>query len=136
MRRVCCGSPRTATDDQSCAPHRNSARKRWKEFVNQHDGLKWHARFAAAHDKPMTFPEWGLVHRRDGIGGGDNSYFIAQMRRWIKRHKVAYQIYFNGRDPNAEYAISSGRFPKAEKRFLELFGAKAHRGRSRPDTAR
>ncbi|MGH2942766.1 MAG: glycoside hydrolase family 26 protein [Solirubrobacteraceae bacterium] len=108
--------------DQSWAPHRNSARKRWREFVNQHDGLRWHARFAAAHGKPMSIPEWGLVRRRDGRGGGDNPYFIAQMHNWIQSHEIAYHLYFESTDPNAQYGVFSGDFPRSAESFARLFG--------------
>ncbi|MDP8967824.1 MAG: hypothetical protein M3N04_04420 [Actinomycetota bacterium] len=109
--------------DQSWAPHSSSPSLRWREFMNQTDGLVWHARFAAAHDKPMTFPEWGLVKRRDGRGGGDNPYFIEQMHRWIQTHDVAYHLYFESRDPNGEYRVFSGSFPNAAQSFVRHFGA-------------
>lgn len=108
--------------DQSWAPHHRSAKQRWKEFVNQKDGLKWHVRFAAAHRKPMSFPEWGLVQRRDSHGGGDNPYFISRMHEWIQRHRTAYHLYFESTDPNAQYGVFSGRFPRSAERFVEHFG--------------
>lgn len=109
--------------DQSWAPHRRSARKRWNEFVNQRDGLNWHVRFAAAHGKPMSIPEWGLVKRRDGRGGGDNPYFISQMHKWIQAHQIAYHVYFESTDPNAVYGVFSGGFPRSAKSFVRFFGA-------------
>ncbi len=109
--------------DQSWARHRRSAARRWREFMYQTDGLAWHARFAKARRKPMTFPEWGLVKRRDDRGGGDNPYFIRKMHRWIQTHNVAYHLYFESRDPNGEYRVFSGRFPKAAKSFIRYFGA-------------
>ncbi|HWM41263.1 MAG TPA: glycosyl hydrolase, partial [Burkholderiales bacterium] len=36
--------------------------------------------FAAAHGKPLAFPEWGMLARQDGRGGGDNTYFVQKMR--------------------------------------------------------
>jgi hypothetical protein len=108
--------------DQSWAPHRRSATKRWKEFVDQVDGLNWQARFAAAHGKPMSIPEWGLVRRRDGHGGGDNPYFISQMHTWIQTHQIAYHVYFESTDPNAVYGVFSGGFPRAARRFVHFFG--------------
>jgi glycosyl hydrolase family 26 len=108
--------------DQSWARHSRSASKRWQEFLTQTDGLNWHARFAAAHGKPMTFPEWGLVKRRDGRGGGDNPYFVDQMYDWIQTHPVAYHLYFESRDPNGDYRVFSGRFPRAARSFIADFG--------------
>ncbi|MGH2942764.1 MAG: glycoside hydrolase family 26 protein, partial [Solirubrobacteraceae bacterium] len=111
--------------DQSWSPDRADPAARWNEFVNQKNGMAWHAAFAAAHGKPMTFPEWGLVERHDGMGGGDSPYFVEQMYRWIERHRVAYHLYFESHDPNAQYGVFSGRFPNAAARFVELFGARA-----------
>jgi hypothetical protein len=108
--------------DQSWAAHRKSPTKRWNEFVNTKDGLKWHVRFAAAKRKPMSIPEWGLVKRRDDRGGGDNPYFISQMHRWIQSHQIAYHLYFESTDPNAQYGVFSGRFPQAAESFVRLFG--------------
>jgi hypothetical protein len=110
--------------DQSWAPHSHSPALRWREFMTQTDGLAWHARFAAARRKPMTFPEWGLVKRRDGRGGGDNPYFVERMHEWIQTHPVAYHLYFESSDPNGDYRIFGGRFPAAARTFVRLFGAK------------
>ena len=109
--------------DQSWSPHGRDPALRWREFMTQTDGLAWHARFAAAKRKPMTFPEWGLAHRRDGTGGGDNPYFIRRMHKWIQTHPVAYHLYFESRDPNGEYGVFSGTFPNAARSFVRFFGA-------------
>lgn len=110
--------------DQSWAPHRASPQKRWREFVNVKNGLNWHVRFAAARRKPMSIPEWGLVKRRDDKGGGDNPYFISQMHNWIQRHQIAYHLYFEYTDPNAQFGVFSGRFPRSANSFVRLFGAR------------
>jgi glycosyl hydrolase family 26 len=108
--------------DQSWAPRTASAAARWRHLVLQRDGLAWHARFADAHRKPMTFPEWGLVHRDDNRGGGDAPYFIEHMHAWIQSHPVAYSLYFESRDPSGDYRIFGGRFPHAARTFVQLFG--------------
>ncbi len=110
--------------DQSWAKGTDSASKRWKELVRQQDGLNWHSRFANAHNKAMTFPEWGLVSRPDDRGGGDNPYFVERMHEWIQTHPVAYHLYFESRDPNGDYRMFGGRFPKSAERFVRLFGAR------------
>lgn len=109
--------------DQSWARHNASPTKRWREYLTQTDGLAWHARFAAAHGKPMTFPEWGLVKRHDGLGGGDNPYFIEQMHNWIQTHPVAYHLYFESHDPSGDYRVFGGTFPRAADTFVRYFGA-------------
>ncbi len=114
--------------DQSWGAWAADPAARWNEFVNQHNGMAWHAAFAAAKGKPMTFPEWGLVDRPDGHGGGDNPYFLEKMHYWIATHNVAYHLYFEDSDPNAQYAVFSGRFPAAARTFVRLFGYRSGSG--------
>jgi hypothetical protein len=111
--------------DQSWGTWNADPVARWNEYVNQHNGLAWHAGFAAAHGKQMTFPEWGLADRADGNGGGDTPYFVEQMYWWIGSHDVAYHLYFESHDPEGEYGVFSGRFPNAARRFVEYFGRRA-----------
>jgi hypothetical protein len=111
--------------DQSWGTWNADPVARWNEYVNQHNGLAWHASFAAAHGKQMTFPEWGLADRTDGKGGGDTPYFVEQMYWWIGSHNVAYHLYFESHDPAGEYGVFSGRFPNAARRFVEYFGLRA-----------
>jgi hypothetical protein len=111
--------------DQSWGTWNADPVARWNEYVNQKNGLAWHASFAAAHRKPMTFPEWGLADRTDGNGGGDTPYFVEQMYAWIGSHDVAYHLYFESHDPEGEYGMFSGRFPNAARRFVEYFGRRA-----------
>jgi hypothetical protein len=111
--------------DQSWGSWNADPVARWNEYVNQHNGLAWHASFAAAHGKQMTFPEWGLADRADGNGGGDTPYFVEQMYWWIGSHDVAYHLYFESHDPEGEYGVFSGRFPNAARRFVEYFGRPA-----------
>ncbi|HWC25062.1 MAG TPA: glycosyl hydrolase [Solirubrobacteraceae bacterium] len=112
--------------DQSWASHRSDPAARWNEFLTQANGLRWHRDFAAAHGKPMTFPEWGLANRRDGYGGGDTPYFIERMYEWIRTNDVAYHMYFEYGDANADYTIFGGSTPSSARRFVELFGAGAN----------
>jgi Glycosyl hydrolase family 26 len=109
--------------DQSWAPWQDDPVARWNEYVNQHNGMAWQVAFAAAHGKPLSYPEWGLVDRADGHGGGDDPYFIQQMYDWFATHNVAYTLYFEDSDPNAQYAVFSGNFPTAAQKFISLFGA-------------
>src|ERR1700742_3622911 len=37
--------------------------QRWNNMLNATHGLRWYANFAAAHGKPMSFPEWGVDFR-------------------------------------------------------------------------
>lgn len=96
--------------------------KRWADFVARPYGLNWLASFSATHNKPISFPEWGLSWRSDGHGGGDDPYYITQMHSWIKNHRVLYEAYFD-KDINAgeKHAINNGMFPDAAKEYKRLW---------------
>jgi Glycosyl hydrolase family 26 len=95
--------------------------KRWRNFVNRPIGLKWQRRFAHAHGKPMTYPEWGLALRSDGHGGNDDPYFIVQMAHWIRNNDVAYASYFEVDVSDGRHRMMNGQFPNAAARFRQLF---------------
>ncbi|MFD3518240.1 glycoside hydrolase family 26 protein [Streptomyces sp. NPDC058657] len=48
-------------------------------------GLQHHVDFAAAHGKPVSYPEWGLFRN------GDNPEYMRRMLDWFTRHKPLYQ---------------------------------------------
>jgi glycosyl hydrolase family 26 len=103
--------------------------RRWQELMNEPYGLRWHRDFARAHRKRMTFPEWGLVLRGDGHGGGDDPYFVQRMHDWIAANDVAYAIYFEV-DSGAPIRLMTGHFPRAAACFRRLFGPTPVPGRS------
>ena len=101
---------------------------RWRALVTERWGLAWQARFAAAHHKPIAFPEWGLVDDTvaAGRGAGDDPVFVRSMYGWFSDHHVAFENYFDA-DAPAEgrlYALTAdpGRFPKAAAAYRALFG--------------
>lgn len=55
------------------------------DYVHQPYGLQAQADFAAAHGKPMSYPEWGLFEH------GDNGAYVDAMHTWLSTHNVAYQ---------------------------------------------
>ncbi|WP_425575985.1 glycoside hydrolase family 26 protein [Streptomyces axinellae] len=55
------------------------------DMVDQPYGLRQQTDFAAAHRKPVSYPEWGLFRN------GDNPAYMRGMLRWIDRHKPVYQ---------------------------------------------
>ncbi len=111
--------------DQSWGPWNGDAVARWNEYVTQRNGLAWQRQFAAAHGKPISLPEWGLGHRHDGNGGGDEPYFIESMYEWIRTSAMGYHTYFEFSDSNLDARLFGGRSPRASARFVELFGAGA-----------
>lgn len=104
-------------------PKGEAPEERWDRLMTQPYGLEWHRRFATLHNKPMTYPEWGLWLDRDGDGGGDSPHFIEQMHRWTIGNNVAYQMYFDydGSD-GIRHELTSPAFRQAGERYRELFG--------------
>ena len=84
-------------------------------------GLDWLARFAAAHGKPIVFPEWGVAIRSDGHGLGDDPYFIDAFASWITTHDVAWTNIFSF-DGDQQDDITDGSFPNALAAFRADFG--------------
>ena len=94
---------------------------RWQDQLERTYGLRWHAQFAADHDKPLSFSEWGVVVRPgDDLGGGDAPLYIERMIDWIRAHDVAHAIYFDVDAGDAAHRISTSRFPKASAAFRRL----------------
>ena len=104
----------------------------WNDgFLNASDGLAFWDKFAHQHDKPLAFPEWGVVREQDGHGGLDNPFFIEQMHAFIiaPEHRVAFYCYFDIQAPDGEHKFSPGPdgkfitpFPKSAATFKRLFG--------------
>jgi hypothetical protein len=99
--------------------------KRWTSNLTQPFGLQWQRDFAAAHDKPMSYGEWGLWVRDDGHGGGDDPYFIQKMHDWIMTNDVAYAIYFEHEGGDGLHLLENNQFPKSAAKFIDLFGPDA-----------
>ncbi|MGA5703664.1 glycoside hydrolase family 26 protein [Peterkaempfera bronchialis] len=55
------------------------------DYVDQPYGLRHQVEFAAAHGKPVSYPEWGLFQY------GDDPEFVRRMVRWIRTHDTLYQ---------------------------------------------
>lgn len=96
--------------------------QRWLALRDGPYGLQWHKRFAAAHGKPMSYPEWGTGTRPDGHGGGDDPIFMAGMIQWIKTNDIAYHGYWDCRAPDYDARLSDGRQPASATLYLKAFG--------------
>lgn len=109
--------------DQGWWPGWQDPVNRWHEIMYQPYGLIWHREFAAAHGKPISFPEFGLSDSPAHHGGGDNPYFVEKMYEWIGMNKedVEYYAYFEFAGPIGSSALMNGSFPLASPRFVELF---------------
>ncbi|MFD7922848.1 glycosyl hydrolase [Streptomyces sp. NPDC059740] len=57
----------------------------FSDMVHEPFGLQAQVDFAAAHGKPVSYPEWGLFRN------GDNPGYVTQMLKWMDRHHPVYQ---------------------------------------------
>jgi hypothetical protein len=100
--------------DKTSVTTAQNAAKRWHSYLTQPYGLEWQKNFAAAHDKQVTFPEWGLVEGSNG--GGDSPAFVQDMYNWMAHSNLAYESYW-------DYSSSSlSDFPHSEALYKKLFG--------------
>jgi hypothetical protein len=92
----------------------------WTNIRDGVAGLRWQRDFAAAHGKPVAFPEWGLV---DGgnWGQGDDAQYITNMATWIDQSNVAYDLYFEFDAPDGRHALQNGQYPQGAARYQALF---------------
>ena len=105
--------------DHGWAPGWQDPETRWREIRDQPYGLAWQRAFAAAHGKPTSLPEWGVV--KSPHGGGDNPGFIRHMHDWIAAGNVEYSAYFEA-DTSTPIRLMTGNFPRAAAEFRRLFG--------------
>jgi hypothetical protein len=93
----------------------------WQFQLDATWGLDWLASFAAAQDKPIVFPEWGVAIRSDGHGLGDDPYFVNAFAGWITTHDVVWTNMFSY-DSTQQDDITDGAFPGALAAFRADFG--------------
>lgn len=109
--------------------HPATPQDRWTNIVtaNKQGGLNFWASFAAAHNKPLGFAEWGLVNQSAsmaaGGGGGDDPYYIQQMHDWIAAHNVAFESYFEKNATDGDHLLEGTEFPNAAAAYRSLWGA-------------
>lgn len=124
----------------SCDARCASARRltAWNDMMR---GVYRMRDFAKAHNKQLAIPEWGLWHRTDGHGGGDNADYVTRMHAFVKdpNNRVYYQAYFDVDYYDGAHQLSdvsgSGlstsvghtyktRFPVAAAKYKALFSVK------------
>jgi hypothetical protein len=86
----------------------------FSDFVHQSYGLQAHEAFAAAHGKPISFPEWGLFDY------GDDPAYVQAMHAWFSTHDVAYQS-ITDYCPHGVWGCSAN--PQSSRVYRQLFGA-------------
>ena len=96
---------------------------RWNDLLYGNGvGMDWQASFAVAHNKQISFPEWGESYRIDRgrqVGGGDDPDFITSMFAWFSTHWTAYENYFASDSPNTSnfHDLRDGLFPDSANQY-------------------
>jgi hypothetical protein len=83
--------------DQMTAGAPSGDLARWDQEYARANGPAVMIAFAAAHHKPISIPEWGLVpmDRPAAPGGGDNPQFVDGISTILANNKVSYSGYFD-----------------------------------------
>lgn len=85
----------------------------WNNMVNERYGLQWLENFAATHNKPTAYSEWGVTT--------DNmAPYVAQAKAWFDSHNVVYQTYWNTDDAYPG-KLSDNSDPKTGSAYISSF---------------
>jgi O-antigen/teichoic acid export membrane protein/glycosyltransferase involved in cell wall biosynthesis len=90
--------------------------ERWTALSRQPDSLMQVAAFAAAHHKPLSFPEWATVGSQ-----GDDAAYVTSMGAFIAHHDVAFQSWFDAGD-NGILQLSPSGAPRSLHAYIKAFG--------------
>jgi hypothetical protein len=101
--------------DQTCTGA-GTASPPWNQLVHEPAGLVSFEAFAKAHDKPMSFPEWGLVQ---GPNGDDPAY-INGIGSTFTKGDFAFESYFDAGD-SGTLQLGAGT-PRSLVAFQKWFG--------------
>ncbi|MET7360436.1 glycosyl hydrolase [Streptomyces sp. NPDC005562] len=85
------------------------------EQIKEPYGLQDHIDFAAAHKKPVSYPEWGLFRN------GDNEQYMRRMLKWIDEKKPLYNT-LTDYCPHGVWQCRSN--PDASKVYRELLSGR------------
>ncbi|WP_317443445.1 glycoside hydrolase family 26 protein [Streptomyces collinus] len=89
------------------------------EQVTEPYGLQRHVDFAAAHGKPLSYPEWGLFRN------GDDATYMRRMLAWMNEHRPLYNtltdycphgVWQCGRNPQASAVYRSALYGRTGAR--------------------
>jgi hypothetical protein len=103
---------------------RERRQRAWSGMLHGDLGLEFWSRWARSRGKSLSIPEWGLTYRPDGHGGGDNSFFVEQIFRFVNEpaNRVSQHIYFEHDARDGEHRLTGGRFSAAASSFRTYFG--------------
>jgi Glycosyl hydrolase family 26 len=89
---------------------------RWTDLAAEPEGLNVVEAFAAAHGKPISFPEWATC-----ISQGDDGDYVAAMGTFIAKHDVAFQSWFDVGDDGI-FQLSRTQAPLSLTAYKKAFG--------------
>jgi hypothetical protein len=113
-------------DVYDSGPSRASDDAGWAKMLGGGLGLDDWYKFAKAHGKRLSIPEWGL--NGSSSGGGDNTYWMSHMLSWIQDHgpSLAYEAYFNeGEDYIKNSLEDPVQMPNSAKIYQQFFKSAA-----------
>jgi hypothetical protein len=96
----------------------SATRNRWREIYGRQLGIRDVLRFAKAHRKPLSIPEWGIAPRRAGSGGGDDPNYIRGIAKVVLQNRVAYEAYFY----KGPFAAQLDTSPASLRSYRRYFG--------------
>jgi glycosyl hydrolase family 26 len=91
---------------------------RWNYLYTQPDGIRDVERFAAAHGKPMSIPEWGVGPAGSNNSGGDDPAYVDGIASVVRNNRLAYQSYFY----NYDWATQLAGGPLSLASYITHFG--------------
>jgi hypothetical protein len=91
----------------------------WNSMVYRPYGLQWHQDFAAQHNKPTAYSEWGIMSNNAGP-------YIEKAAEWFDKYNVAYNAYWETDYASYPGTLHDGRYPNAGTVYREVFGSSDH----------
>lgn len=93
--------------------------QRWPIVFGREGGVREVLRFATAHGKPLTIPEWGVAPASTMLSGGDDPGYVDGIAGVVRHNTVAYQSYFY----KYEWATQLADGPLSLAAYRRNFGA-------------
>jgi hypothetical protein len=91
---------------------------RWRTIYTRPLGVRDVVRFARAHGKPLSIPEWGVGPVGNQLAGGDNAAYVRGIGRVVKDNPTSYQAYFYAR----QWRDQLRRGPASRAAYRKSFG--------------